>query len=170
MAEPVSGVTVALIGVVMAIGLFGTVMPVMPGLLIMWGGALAFALVTGWGAVGVVCFLVITALLVGGTILSYVLPHRSGVQAGAAKSSLRLGIAGAIVGFFVIPVLGMAIGGVLGVYAGEYRRLGNGPAAWTTTRSVMIGFLKGALVEVGTGVAILAVWITWVVLLPEPLR
>lgn len=160
----------ALIGVVMAIGLFGTVMPVMPGLLIMWFGALAFAFVTGWGAVGVVCFLVITALLVGGTILSYVLPHRSGVQAGAAKSSMRLGIAGAIVGFFVIPVLGLAIGGVLGVYAGEYRRLGNGPAAWTTTRSVVIGFLKGALVEVGTGVAILAVWITWVVLLPEPLR
>ena len=170
MTDGASTLTVVLVGAVMAIGLFGTVMPVMPGLLIMWGAALAFAIISGWGALGVVCFMIISALLVGGTILSYVLPHRSGVQAGAAKSSLRLGIAGAIVGFFVIPVLGLAIGGVVGVYAGEYRRLGNGPAAWTTTRSVVIGFLKGALVEVAAGVAILAVWITWVVLLPEPLR
>ena len=158
-----SGWGIALVAAAMAVGLVGTVIPVMPGLVIMWAAALVYGLVAGFGAVGIVAFATITVLLLGGIVISYVVPHRAGVRGGVPKTSLRLGIAGAIVGFFVIPVLGLPIGGVLGVMAGEYQRLGDRAAAWRTTRTVVVGFIKAALVEVLTGLAILAVWIGWVV-------
>jgi uncharacterized protein len=158
-----SGWGIALIGAIMVVGLVGTVVPVMPGLLLMWGAALLYGVLAGFSGVGYVAFGVITVLLAGGTALSYLVPHRAGVRGGVPKASLRLGIAGAVVGFFVIPVLGLPIGGVLGVMAGEYQRLGDWPAAWRTTKTVVVGFLKAALFEVLAGLAILGVWIGWVV-------
>jgi hypothetical protein len=158
-----SGWGVAAIAAVMAVGLVGTVVPVMPGLLLMWGAALVYGLAAGWDVLGVIAFGLITVLLVGGMVLSAVVPHRAGVRGGVPKASLRLGIGGAVVGFFVIPVLGLPIGGVLGVMAGEYRRLGDWAAAWRTTSTVVVGFVKGALVELLAGLAILIVWIGWVV-------
>ena len=158
-----SGLGIALTAGVMAVGLFGTVVPVMPGLVLMWLAALVYGLAGGWGTVGVIAFAVITVILVGGTILSYVMPHRAGVRGGAAKLSMRLGIVGAIFGFFVIPLFGVAIGGIAGVMAGEYQRLGNGAAAWATTKTVIVGFVKAALVEFLSGLAILGTWIAWVV-------
>lgn len=161
-----SGWGVALLGGVMAIGLVGTVVPMMPGLALMWGAALVYGLLAGFTGAGITAFTVITVLLVGGTVLSYVVPHRAGVRGGVPRLSLRLGIAGAVVGFFVIPVLGLPIGAVAGVLAGEYQRLGDWPAAWRTTRSVVVGFVRAAVFELLAGVAILAVWIAWVVRTP----
>ena len=158
-----SGWGIALVAAAMAVGLVGTVIPVMPGLVIMWAAALVYGLVVGFGVLGVVAFGLISALLVGGILISYLVPHRAGVRGGVPRTSLRLGIAGAIVGFFVIPVLGLPIGGVLGVMAGEYQRLGDSAAAWRTTRTVVVGFIQAALVEVMTGIAILCVWVGWVI-------
>ncbi len=158
-----SGWGIALVGAAMAVGLVGTVVPVMPGLVVMWAAALVYGLVSGFSTVGVAAMGLITALLLGGTVLSYVVPHRAGVRGGVPQASLRLGIAGAVVGFFVIPVLGLPIGGVVGVLAGEYRRLGDWAAAWRTTRVVVVGFVKAALAELLSGVAIIGVWIAWVV-------
>jgi uncharacterized protein len=152
----------ALVGAVMLVGLVGTVVPVMPGLALMWLAALVYGLLAGFDPVGIVAMAVITVLLAGGTALSYLVPHRAGVRGGIPRSSLRLGIAGAVVGFFVIPVLGLPVGGVLGVMAGEYQRLGDWSAAWRTTKTVVVGFLKAAVFELLAGLAIFGVWIGWV--------
>lgn len=154
---------IALTAAAMAVGLVGTVVPMIPGLVVMWAAALVYGLAAGFGPTGTLAFGVITVLLLGGTGLSYVVPHRAGVRGGVPRSSLQLGIAGAVVGFFVIPVIGLPIGAVLGVLAGEHHRLGDWSAAWRITRAVVVGFVKAAVFEVLTGVVILAVWIGWVV-------
>ncbi|MPZ74338.1 MAG: DUF456 family protein [Nitriliruptorales bacterium] len=152
---------VVVIVVVMVVGLIGTVVPVMPGLILIWGAALAYGLIDGFGRAGSFAFTVISLLLAGGMVAGYVLPHRAGVRGGAARSSLRLGIVGAIVGFFVIPVLGLPIGAVAGVLLGEYSRLGDWGPAWTTTRRVIAGFGWAALAEFTAGVAMVGTWAAW---------
>lgn len=159
MTEPV----VALVAVAMAVGLIGTVVPVMPGLLLMWGAGLVYGIIEGFGGVGIPAFAVMTMLLGVGMAMSYVLPKRGGERGGAAKSSVRLGIVGAIVGFFVIPVLGLPIGGAAGVLLGEYGRLRDWPAAWGATWSVLAGFGLAVLAEFTAGVAMIATWVGWVV-------
>jgi uncharacterized protein len=149
------------VAIAMAVGLVGTIIPMMPGLAVIWIAGLAYGLIGEFGTLGAGAFAAMTVLLAMGTVASYALPHRAGVLAGAGRTSLRLGIAGAVVGFFVIPVLGLPIGAVLGVLLGEQRRLGDWGEAWATTRKVVVGFGLGALAEFVAGVLMVASWGVW---------
>lgn len=153
-----------LIGLAMAAGLIGTALPLIPGLPIVWLAALVYGLVAGFGTVGVVAFALITTLALVGIIGSIVLPHRHVAAKGAARSSVLGGALGAVAGFFVIPVVGLVVGGIAGIYAMEYRRTGEGAAAWATTKTLLIGFGHGVLLELAAGVLMIALWVTWVLL------
>lgn len=159
-----SGAGVALVVIAMAIGLIGTIVPVLPGLLLIWGAGLVYGLFAGFGTVGVVFLAVMTMLLGVGMAMSYVLPKRAGARGGASKASLRLGMVGAVVGFFVIPIVGMPIGGALGVLAGEYNRVRQWPVAWATTRTVLAGFGLAVLAEFTAGVFMVGSWVAWFLL------
>lgn len=152
------------VALAMAIGLVGTIVPGLPGLVIIFAAALVHGFVEGFGTLGIAAVVAMGVLMVAGESASYVLPHRAGVVAGMPRTSLRLGIAGAVVGFFVIPVLGLPIGAVLGVLIGEQRRLGDWARAWETTRGVALGFGIGALAEIGCGVLMILTWLVWVLL------
>jgi uncharacterized protein YqgC (DUF456 family) len=161
-AGRVDGGGIALIALVMAVGLAGTIVPMLPGLLLIWGAALAYGLLGSFGAAGVVAFTVITGLLVVGTAAQYVMAHRSGAAGGAARSSLVLGAVAGVVGFFVVPLVGFFVGAVLGVLLAEQVRLGSWDRAWRSTRAVIRGFGIGLLVELGCGTAMILTWVLWV--------
>ena len=71
-----------------------------------------------------------------------------------------------LIGFFVIPVVGLPLGAVAGVYLAERRRLGTHELAWRSTVTVVKAFGVGVLIEMGAGVAMIAAWVVWVVLGP----
>jgi uncharacterized protein len=147
----------------MAIGLISTIVPGIPGLAVILAAGVVYGVVGEFGTVGGIAVAVMAGLGLAGSLASYVLPHRAGVLAGVGRASLRLGFAGAVIGFFVIPLLGLPIGAVAGVLLGEQRRLGDWGAAWGTTRKVVVGFGLGALAEIAAGVAMIATWVVWVV-------
>ena len=155
-------VGVVLVGVAMVVGIVGTVLPFIPGLLLVWAAALVYGLVSGFEPVGIVLFVVITLLAIVGKVLSIVLPGRRGSSAGAPLSTLAVGLTGAVVGFFVIPVVGLIVGGIAGILIAEFVRLGDGRAAWATTKAVLVGFGIGALVEATAGALMMLVWVVWV--------
>ena len=144
---------------VMLIGLVGTVVPVLPGLLLIWAAGVAWAWLDGWGPARGVTAAVLTVLLVVGTVVKYVLPARSARGAGAPRRTLLLGAVGAVVGFVAIPVVGLVVGAVVAVYLAELSRLGDSTSAWASTRAVVIGIGVGVLVEVATGLLMVAVWV-----------
>ncbi|MEJ7702972.1 MAG: DUF456 domain-containing protein [Geodermatophilaceae bacterium] len=114
--------TLVLIGLAMAVGLVGVVIPVIPGLLLVAVAGLGWAILAE-GAGPWVVFGFMAVVLAVGTVAKYVLPSRTLRQAGAPASTLVLGALGGIVGFFVIPVIGLLVGAVAGIYLGELRRL-----------------------------------------------
>jgi hypothetical protein len=67
-----------------------------------------------------------------------------------------------VVGFFVIPVIGLFIGFVLGVYLAEYRRLG-ATAAWPSTTHALKAVGLSILIELAAGVVATFIWIAGVV-------
>lgn len=152
-----SGGGLLLVGLAMLVGLAGTVVPVIPGLPVIWVAGLVWALSSsGFGRWVVLA--VLTALLVVGTVAHYVLPARS-LGGKAPRSTLLFGAAGAVAGMFLIPVVGFAVGGVLGVYLAEARRTRDGRAAWASTRAVLVAFGKGMLIEVGAGLLMVLTWL-----------
>ena len=150
------------VALAMLAGLVGTVLPLFPGLPIVWGAALVYGLVEGFGTRGTIAMVVITVIAAAGMVASVVLPHRRVAAGGAPRSSIVAGLAGAVVGFFVIPVLGMPLGAVAAIYLAEYRRTKVPAAAWRSTKTMVAGFGLGILVELAAGLTIVVVWATWV--------
>lgn len=154
---------VLVLALVMAVGAVGTVVPLVPGLSLVWGAGLVYGLDRGFGTVGTVAFAVMTVLALVATVANYVVPRRRATGAGASRRSVWLGVAGAVVGFFVVPVVGLPLGGVLGVYVGEHVRTHDAAAARRATWATITGFGVAALAQFAAALAMIAVWVAWVV-------
>lgn len=149
--------------IVMAIGMFGIALPFIPGLILMWGAALAYGVFGDFQTVGWVCFVVITLLTITGELAGFLLPGKAAAGAGAPATSIVLGGLAACVGFFAIPVFGFLIGGILGIFLAETVRTGNQSQGWQTTKATLVGFGVGILVQLGFAVAIVASFLVWAI-------
>lgn len=154
---------VAAVALAMAVGIAGTVVPVLPGLVLVAGAALVYGAVDGFGTVGIVASALIVAVGVAGTVAGVVVPQRAASASGAPRSSIFVGAVGAAIGFFVVPIVGLPLGGVVGIYLGERARTGDAGTAWRTTRATVRGFGIAALLQLAAGLLMAAIWVAWVV-------
>jgi hypothetical protein len=77
--------------------------------------------------------------------------------------TLAAGAALGIVGFFVIPVVGLVIGFVAGVYAAERHRLGAHPPAAASTAVAVRAVGLSIVIELVGALLAAAVWFVGVV-------
>jgi uncharacterized protein YqgC (DUF456 family) len=143
----------------MGIALIGVVVPVLPGLLIVWILGVATTLWVGADTTGWVIAGVLTVLFAAGTAATIWLPARQGRQGGAPASSMWLAALGGIVGFFVIPVVGLLVGAAAGLYLAEQRRLGSGTEARRSVTAVVRAYGVGVVVELVLGLLMIIVWL-----------
>jgi uncharacterized protein YqgC (DUF456 family) len=148
--------TELLFALVILVGLIGIVVPVLPGSLLILGAALAWAAFDGSATAWSVLAVVVTILALG-AIVKYVVPGRRLAEGGVPRSSLVLGGLLGIVGFFLIPVVGLVVGFVLGVYLGELRRLG-AQQAWPSTRLAVRAVGLSVLIELAAGLLAAVTW------------
>jgi uncharacterized protein len=156
--------TIFLVALVMAVGLIGTVLPFVPGLPLIWGAALVYGLIEGFEATGWAAMAVITLLAIGGMAAKIVLPQRRASATGAPRSTLIVGGIAGIIGFFVVPIVGLPLGAVAGVYIAEYWRTADPGTAWRSTKQVIVGFGIGTLLEMGAGIVMILAWVVWILL------
>jgi uncharacterized protein YqgC (DUF456 family) len=154
--------TIAIVALVMGIGLLGTLLPVLPGVPLIWAAALGFGIAEGFGTLGIAAMVAISVVGVFGIAASVMLPARRAATAGAPRSTLAAGATGGLVGFFVIPVIGLVLGAVAGVLVAEYNRTHRWDVAWTSTKGVVIGFGIGVLAELAAGLVMIVAWVAWV--------
>ncbi|MEZ0163778.1 DUF456 domain-containing protein [Kineococcus sp. LSe6-4] len=150
------------VALAMAVGLVGIVVPVLPGTVLVGLAALAWAL--GQGGAAWVWFAGIVVLLAAGQVAMYLLPGRRMTRAGIGKRTLLLGAVLGVVGFFVVPVLGLPLGFVLGVFLGELLAAHGVPdrarRAW---RSTVVAVKNVGLSVALEGAAALLATTVWVV-------
>ena len=150
------------VGLIMLVGLIGIAIPVLPGLLLVWAAVLLWASETQTTASWVV-LAVATTLALSGFLLQYVLPGQRLRTAGVTTSTTVAGAALAVVGFFVIPVVGAFLGFALGVYLVERIKLGTRAAAWPSTKHALKAIGLSVGIELLTGLAIAGTWVIGVV-------
>jgi hypothetical protein len=140
----VSTVGIVLVALVIAVGLVGIVVPLLPGVLLVYAAILVWAVVehtvTSWVTLGVV-----TVLIAATTLIKYTWPMKRMRAADVGTGTLLAGAVLGIIGFFVIPVVGLVIGFVLGVYLAELAHRRDQRVAWTSTKHA----LKGVALSVG---------------------
>jgi uncharacterized protein len=148
-----------LVALAIAVGLVGIVVPLVPGMLLVYGAILVWAVVehtvASWVTVGIV-----TVVVGATTAVKYLWPVRRMRRAEVGTSALLAGGLLGIVGFFVIPVFGLVIGFILGVYLAELLRRQDLRRAWAST----VHAVKGVALSTGVEFAgALAATVTWLV-------
>ena len=150
--------TELLVAVLIAVGIAGIIVPVLPGTLLVLAAILVWALEVGTST-GWLVFAVCATLLVGGSVVKYLVPGRRLKASGVPHRTLLVGALLAFVGFFVIPLVGMFVGFVLGVYVAERARVG-AAGAWPSTLGALRAVGVSILIEL---VAAFLAALTWVV-------
>ena len=139
----------------------GVVVPGLPGLFLCLAAVLAWA-VLGSGAAGTrwVVFAVCAGWVAAGSVVKYTWPGRRLKAVGVPTRTLVCGVLLGIAGMVVIPVVGLPVGFVAGVWLAEaLRHHGFGPA-WPSTVVALRAAGLSVLVELA---AAFAVALTWVV-------
>jgi uncharacterized protein YqgC (DUF456 family) len=153
--------TVAVCGLLVVVGLFGIVVPVLPGTLLVALGIGLWAYDIG-SAGAWVTFAVALLLLVVGAVVKYAVPGRR-LKATVPTRTLVVGGLCAVVGFFVIPVVGALVGFPIGIYLAERIRVG-AAGAWPSTKAALRAVGVSILIELAAAVAATVVWVTGVAL------
>jgi uncharacterized protein len=152
-----------LVGLAIAVGVAGVIVPVLPGGLLIGAAIGVWAAFTG-GVTAWTIFAVAILAIVLSALGKYAVAERHLRGAGVPRSTMAVGGVGGIVGFFVIPIVGLFIGFVAGVYLAERIRLGSDieargatVAALKASGLAMLIELAGALLAAGIWVAGLTV-------------
>lgn len=146
------------VALVIAVGIIGIVVPLLPGTLLVFAAIAVWAIVennvTGWVTLGMV-----TALLGVATLIKYTWPVKRMRAADVRTLSLVAGGVLGIIGFFVIPVIGLVIGFVLGVYVAELASRGDQRLAWTSTKHAVKGVALSMGVELAGALLATVAWV-----------
>ncbi|WBB56987.1 DUF456 domain-containing protein [Verrucosispora sp. WMMD573] len=145
-------------------GLAGVVVPGLPALPLCWGGVLVWSLFGDAGAGRWLVLAAATLVAVAGTVVKYAWPGRNLKRAGVPTTSLLAGAVLGLVGFFIIPVVGLVIGFVGGIFAMERLRLGDTRLAWPATKRAVAAAGLSMLVEFLSGLVIGALWVAGLVM------
>ncbi|MEH1128640.1 DUF456 domain-containing protein [Micromonospora sp. CPCC 206061] len=153
-----STVTV-LAGLAIVVGIAGVIVPVLPGLLLCWAGVLAWAVLGegGWGKWVVLAFA--TLLAFAGTLVKYLWPGRKLKRAGVPNTTLLAGGALGLAGFFLVPLVGLIAGFVLGVWLAERARLGDSGQAWPSTKHALKAVGLSMVIELCAALGIAGAWL-----------
>lgn len=150
---------------VMVFGLLGLLMPVFPGLVVMWIATLIYAIVqaglgymTWWAWV---LFALITLLMIGGNIADNIIIAKHMRDKDVPWSSILWSFAaGIIVSLFFTPIMGI-IASPIGLFLAEWRRLKDRPAAVASTKSWLTGWGWATAARMGIGAVMIAFWGIW---------
>jgi len=149
------------VGLAIVVGLVGIVLPVLPGTIVILVAVVVWASETG-GTTAWVVAAVATVLLATGAVVKFLVPGRQ-LKAAVPTSTLLAGAAAAVVGFVVIPVVGLLVGFPVGIYLAERHRVG-AEAAWPSTRAALRAMGVSILIELLVGVLAALTWVVGVVL------
>jgi uncharacterized protein YqgC (DUF456 family) len=151
---------------VMLIGLVGVLLPVLPGLILVWLGILVYALLEGFAAIDPLTFAVLTLLAVVGITADIWMTQLGARLGGASWRSQLLGLLGGLVGailfFFLGGItagLGALIGSVVGVFVGEYLRYDDWNQALRSGAGWMLGWLASVVFQFVIGGVMIIVFI-----------
>lgn len=152
--------------VVLLVGLAGLIIPVFPGLVVMWLATLAYALIefaagrmtpTDW-----ILFALLTVLMLVGNVIDNIIIARKMRGHSIPWSSIGISyLAGLLASIFLTPLIGL-IAAPLALFGVEYIRLRGPRQAFDSARTYMIGWGWSFAARFTIGIVMLGLWAAWV--------
>jgi uncharacterized protein len=156
-----SGAMQVILLAVMLFGLFSLLIPVLPGLVIMWVPALIYGLLTGFNWFSGVLFAIMTILMIVGNLVDNVIMGARARQQGASWVAITVALVAGVLFSLVFPPFGGLIAALIGLFAVEYFRLRDWRQAMVSTRSMAIGCGWAAVIRFGIGIGMILLFLAW---------
>ncbi|WP_026537926.1 DUF456 domain-containing protein [Arthrobacter sp. 9MFCol3.1] len=138
-------VVTVLCGLAIVVGVAGTIVPVLPGSILIGASLLAWALWGGAGATGWVVFGIGMMFVLAGMAASAVLTGRKLKEHSIPSRSVVVGLVLGVAGMFVIPVVGLFVGFAAGLLLSELQRtrvFGTAVASsWAALKATGLGMI-----------------------------
>lgn len=145
------------------LGLAGTVLPLLPGTLLVWAGLLLGAWIDDYTRVSALTLAFITLLAALAWALDFVAGLLGAKRAGAAKLALVGAAVGTVVGLFMglVGVLFMPlIGAAIGQYWAQRDQQRAAKVALATWLGLMLGMVAKVVISfVMVGIFLIALWV-----------
>ena len=147
------------------VGLLGLIVPVFPGLVVMWLGTLVYAILqnsagnmNSWKWF---IFAIITLLMISGSIVdNLIIAYKMRDKYIPWSSILFAFVAGVIASLFFTPLVGL-VAAPVGLFLAENRRLQDRDAAVDSTKAYMIGWGWAFGIRFLIGLMMIGLWMIW---------
>ncbi len=147
-----------LAGILVLVGLAGTILPMLPGVPFVFGGLLVAAWIDNFQRIGWPTLTVLALLTIMAMVVDFIATMMGAKRAGASKLALLgaaigsiVGIFFGLIGIFIFPFIGAVIGEYL-----EHQKLGQagkvGVATW-------LGLLFGALAKLALALTMIGIFV-----------
>ena len=145
----------------MLVSLCGLIVPIFPGLVVIWVLALLYGILSGFGMSGAVLFFIITVLAILGEISDNLLMSKKARQEGARWLSIAFAfVAGIVCSIVFTPLAGIAA--ALGaLFLAEFVSSKDYRKALAVTKGMAIGWGWSFVARFGVGLMMIALWAIW---------
>jgi uncharacterized protein YqgC (DUF456 family) len=148
------------VGLLMAAGLVGSVVPFLPGPPLIFAGALVYAFATGWAPIGIGRLAILGGLGLVAYVLSHVATALGAKRFGGSWWAVAGALVGAMIGVFAGP-LGLLFGPVIGAVAGEFLHRGDLEASTRSGLGALVGLAIGIAANLGVAIVMVALFLWW---------
>ncbi len=145
----------------MLIGLVGLIVPIFPGLVVIWLAALIYGIAVGFGIKGWIIFILISVLALVGGIVDNIFMGTKAREGGAAWISIWISyVAGIIFSLVFTPLMGL-VAAPAGLFVSELIHRRDWRPALKTVRAMIIGWGWSFVVRLIMGVIMTGLWMVW---------
>jgi hypothetical protein len=149
------------VGLLLAAGLVGAVVPFVPGTPLILAAAVVHAVATDFTPVGAGRLVILGALAAAGAVLSYAAGAVGARRAGGSRWAVAGALAGGVVGLAAAPV-GLLLGPIVGAVLVEIVRTRRPAESLRVGVGTAVGLLAGAVAHAAVAVVMVALFLWWV--------
>ena len=145
----------------MILGLVGLFFVVVPGLTIIWMGALVYGILIGFKPFSIFLFILITLLMIIGNMLDQLVMGAKAKKSGASWTSVLISTGAAFLFSLLFPPFGGLIAALIALMALEMIRLKDWRKAAHSSKEMAIGCLSAVVLRFLVGIVMIGIWMIW---------
>lgn len=153
-----SGFWLAVALAVMFIGLLGVLLPLIPGVGLIWITALIYAIAEGFQNVDPITMVVLSLIAIPGITADIWVSSLGAKVGGASFWSIVASLLGGVFGFFLFNLPGALIGSLVGLVVVELFRAKDWRQALKASGGWVVGRLVSTAVQLVVGVIMIAIF------------
>lgn len=145
----------------MLLGLIGLIVPIFPGITVIWGLALLYGIVSGFSGGGGWWFAALTVLAIVGWLADNLLMGAKARQSGARWSSIAIALGAGLLFSVILTPLGGIAACLATLFLAEYTYRRNANDALVVMRDMFIGWGWAILARMSIAIVMIVLWSIW---------